>query len=38
VVGGAETVGMPPTEFLARIKKDAARYKQVVQTVGIVPQ
>jgi tripartite-type tricarboxylate transporter receptor subunit TctC len=38
VVGGAETVGMPPAEFLARIKKDAARYKQVVQTVGIVPQ
>jgi tripartite-type tricarboxylate transporter receptor subunit TctC len=38
LVGGAETVGMPPAEFLARIRKDAARYKQVVQTVGIVPQ
>ena len=38
VVGGAETVGMPPAEFLARIRKDAARYKQVVQSVGITPQ
>jgi tripartite-type tricarboxylate transporter receptor subunit TctC len=38
VVGGAETIGMPPAEFLARIKKDALRYKQVVQTVGITPQ
>jgi tripartite-type tricarboxylate transporter receptor subunit TctC len=38
VVGGAEAVGMPPAEFLARIKRDAARYKQVVQSVGITPQ
>ena len=38
VVGGAEAVGMPPAEFLARIKKDAARYKQVVRSVGITPQ
>ena len=37
-VGGAQTVGMPPAEFHARIKKDAARYKQVVQSVGITPQ
>jgi len=38
VVGGAETIGMPPAEFHARIRKDAARYKEVVRTVGITPQ
>jgi tripartite-type tricarboxylate transporter receptor subunit TctC len=38
VVGGAETIGMPPAQFLTRIKNDAARYKQVVQSVGITPQ
>jgi tripartite-type tricarboxylate transporter receptor subunit TctC len=38
VVGGAETVGMSPAEFHARIRKDAARYKEVVRTVGITPQ
>ena len=37
-VGGAETVGMPPAEFHARVKKDAERYKKVVQDVGIQPQ
>jgi tripartite-type tricarboxylate transporter receptor subunit TctC len=31
VVGGAETIGMPPAEF-------QARYKKVVQEVGIQPQ
>ena len=38
VVGGAETIGMPPAEFHARIRKDAVRYKEVVQKVGITPQ
>ena len=38
IVGGAETIGMPPAEFHARIRKDAARYRQIVQTVGITPQ
>jgi tripartite-type tricarboxylate transporter receptor subunit TctC len=38
VVGGAEPVGMPPAEFHARVKKDAERYRKVVQDVGIVPQ
>jgi len=38
VVGGAETIGMPPAEFHARVRKDAERYKKVVQDVGIPPQ
>jgi tripartite-type tricarboxylate transporter receptor subunit TctC len=37
-VGGAETVGMPPAEFHARVKQDAVRYRKVVQDVGIPPQ
>lgn len=37
-VGGAETIGMPPAEFHARVKQDAVRYKKVVQDVGITPQ
>lgn len=37
-VGAAETVGMPPKEFLARVKKDAERYKKIVETVGIKPE
>jgi tripartite-type tricarboxylate transporter receptor subunit TctC len=37
-VGGAEAIGMPPKEFHARVKKDAERYKKVVQEVGITPQ
>ena len=37
-VGGAETIGMPPAEFHARVKQDAVRYKKVVQDVGIQPQ
>jgi tripartite-type tricarboxylate transporter receptor subunit TctC len=37
-VGGAEAIGMPPREFHARVKKDAERYKKVVQEVGITPQ
>lgn len=38
VVGGAETIGMAPKEFHARVKKDAERYRKVVQEVGIQPQ
>jgi tripartite-type tricarboxylate transporter receptor subunit TctC len=38
VVGGAETIGMPPAEFHARVKQDAVRYRKVVQEVGILPQ
>jgi tripartite-type tricarboxylate transporter receptor subunit TctC len=38
VVGGAETIGMPPAEFHTRVKQDAVRYKKVVQDVGIPPQ
>jgi tripartite-type tricarboxylate transporter receptor subunit TctC len=38
VVGGAETIGMPPAEFHARVKQDAVRYQKVVQEVGIQPQ
>jgi tripartite-type tricarboxylate transporter receptor subunit TctC len=34
-VGAADTIGMPPTEFQARVKQDAERYKKVVETVGI---
>jgi tripartite-type tricarboxylate transporter receptor subunit TctC len=37
-VGGAETIGMPPAEFHARIRKDAARYREVVKKTGITPQ
>lgn len=37
-VGGAETIGMPPAEFHARVKQDAVRYRKVVQEVGIEPQ
>lgn len=37
-VGGAETIGMPPAAFHARIRKDAARYREIVKTVGITPQ
>jgi len=37
-VGGAETIGMPPAEFHARVKQDAVRYRKVVQDVGIPPQ
>jgi tripartite-type tricarboxylate transporter receptor subunit TctC len=32
---GAETGGMPPAEFLARIKKDADRYRTVVKAANL---
>ncbi|MGA0595863.1 Bug family tripartite tricarboxylate transporter substrate binding protein [Enterovirga sp. CN4-39] len=35
---GAVTGGMPPAEFLARIKTDAARYKEVVQKAAVKPE
>jgi tripartite-type tricarboxylate transporter receptor subunit TctC len=35
---GFETVGMSPAEFHARIRKDAERYKAVVQAAGIKPE
>jgi tripartite-type tricarboxylate transporter receptor subunit TctC len=34
---GSETVGMSSAEFLARIKRDAERYKRVVQQSGVKP-
>jgi tripartite-type tricarboxylate transporter receptor subunit TctC len=37
-VGGAETIGMPPAQFHARVKTDALRYQKVVRAVGITPQ
>jgi tripartite-type tricarboxylate transporter receptor subunit TctC len=35
---GFETVGMSSADFHARIKKDAERYKAVVQAAGIKPE
>jgi tripartite-type tricarboxylate transporter receptor subunit TctC len=35
---GFETVGMSSADFLARIRKDAERYKAVVQAAGIKPE
>jgi tripartite-type tricarboxylate transporter receptor subunit TctC len=32
---GAVTVGMPPAEFHTRIKKDAARFREVAQAAGV---
>jgi len=37
-VAAAETIGMPPAEFHARVKNDAVRYRKIVQVVGITPQ
>ena len=37
-VGGADAVAMPASAFNARVKKDAERYKKVIQDVGITPQ
>jgi tripartite-type tricarboxylate transporter receptor subunit TctC len=35
---GSETAGMSSADFLARIKKDAERYKVVVKAAGVKPQ
>ena len=37
-VAAAETIGMPPAAFHTRVKKDAERYKRIIQQVGIKPQ
>ena len=37
-VGAAETIGMPPAAFAARVKKDLERYRKIVKSVGITPQ
>ena len=37
-VGGAETIGMPPAEFHARIKRDLEGYRKVARDVGLKPQ
>jgi tripartite-type tricarboxylate transporter receptor subunit TctC len=37
-VGGAETVGMPPAEFHARVLRDLDGYRKVVRDVGLKPQ
>jgi tripartite-type tricarboxylate transporter receptor subunit TctC len=37
-VGAADTVGMPPADFHARIKRDREIYRKVAQQVGIRPQ
>ena len=34
---GAEAIGMTPTEFLARIRSDAERYRRVVRQAGVKP-
>jgi tripartite-type tricarboxylate transporter receptor subunit TctC len=35
---GSEPVSMPPAEFAAKVKRDAARYRQVVQDIGLQAQ
>jgi tripartite-type tricarboxylate transporter receptor subunit TctC len=35
---GFETVGMSSADFHARIKKDAERYKAIVQAAGVKPE
>lgn len=35
---GAETGGMPPAEFTARIKRDEERYRQVVKAANVKPE
>ena len=37
-VGGAETIGMPPADFHARVKRDLEGYRKIVREVGIQPQ
>ena len=35
---GSEPVSMPPAEFAAKVKRDAERYRKVVQDVGLQAQ
>ncbi len=37
-VGAADTIGMPPAEFHARVKRDLEIYRKVARQVGIRPQ
>ena len=37
-VGAADTIGMPPAEFHARVKRDLEIYRKVAREVGIRPQ
>lgn len=37
-VGGADTIGMPPAEFHARVLRDLEGYRKVVRDVGLKPQ
>ncbi len=37
-VGAADTIGMPPAEFHARVKRDLEIYRRVAGQVGIRPQ
>jgi tripartite-type tricarboxylate transporter receptor subunit TctC len=37
-VGAAETIGMPPAQFHARIKRDLEGYRKVARDVGLTPQ
>jgi tripartite-type tricarboxylate transporter receptor subunit TctC len=36
--GGGVTVGMPPAEFAAAIRKEAASLKEIVKVAGVKPQ
>jgi tripartite-type tricarboxylate transporter receptor subunit TctC len=37
-VAGADTIGMPPAQFHARVKRDLEIYRKIVQQVGLQPQ
>jgi tripartite-type tricarboxylate transporter receptor subunit TctC len=37
-VGAADTIGMPPAEFHARVKRDLETYRKIARQVGIQPQ
>jgi tripartite-type tricarboxylate transporter receptor subunit TctC len=37
-VGAADTIGMPPAEFSARIKRDLETYRKIARQVGLQPQ
>lgn len=37
-VGGAETIGMPPAQFHARVKRDLEDYRKIAREVGLQPQ
>jgi tripartite-type tricarboxylate transporter receptor subunit TctC len=37
-VGGADTIGMAPAEFRARVQRDLETYRKVARQVGLQPQ